>query len=43
MVMVDPSGKRREESRLKVAYPWAWTKLLLAVIEKDVKVPAEAV
>ena len=42
MVIDEPEGKVSVESRVNVAYPIACTKLLLALIEKLVKVPMVA-
>jgi hypothetical protein len=40
--MIDPLGKILTESRVKVAYPTACTKLLVADIEKELSVATVA-
>ena len=42
MMMTDPAGNILTLSRVRVADPTAWTKLLVADIEKDVRVATEA-
>lgn len=41
-MMTDPAGNILTLSRVRVADPTAWTKLLVADIEKDVRVATEA-
>ena len=42
MMMTDPAGNILTLSRVRVADPTAWTKLLVADIENDVRVATEA-